>query len=124
LQFVGCRFDRLAWSLYADGRQFKNSKFQLRKESFVKTRESVSLSIIESAGIEPGKTEMELAAAIPAATTPTPEERQHLISEAAYYHAESRSFVPGYELDDWLNAEAEVEMMLSKSGAGNLASNE
>jgi hypothetical protein len=89
----------------------------------VKTRESVSLSIIESAGIKPGKTEMELATATSAVTEVTPEERHHLISEAAYYHAESRSFVPGYELDDWLNAEAEVEMMLSTSGAGNPARN-
>jgi hypothetical protein len=89
----------------------------------VKTRKSVSLSITKSAGLNPGKTEVPLAAAMPAVTEVTLEERHHLISKAAYYHAESRSFVPGYELDDWLNAEAEVEMMLSKSSAGNLAKN-
>ena len=29
------------------------------------------------------------------------------ISEIAYYKAESRNFVPGYEVDDWLEAEQE-----------------
>jgi len=31
--------------------------------------------------------------------------RQHWISEAAYYIAEKRKFLPGMELDDWLLAE-------------------
>jgi len=30
------------------------------------------------------------------------------IAAAAYYKAERRGFVPGYELEDWLEAEAEV----------------
>lgn len=30
------------------------------------------------------------------------------IAAAAYYKAESRGFEPGYELDDWLNAEIEL----------------
>ena len=30
------------------------------------------------------------------------------IAEAAYYLAERRGFEPGFELDDWLAAEAEV----------------
>ena len=34
--------------------------------------------------------------------------RQRLISEAAYFRAQRRNFVPGQELDDWLAAEAEV----------------
>ena len=29
------------------------------------------------------------------------------ISELAYYKAENRSFEPGHELDDWLEAEQE-----------------
>jgi hypothetical protein len=31
-----------------------------------------------------------------------------LIAEAAYYRAEKRGFAPGYDMDDWLDAEAEV----------------
>jgi len=31
-----------------------------------------------------------------------------LIAELAYYRAERRGFAPGGELEDWLEAEAEV----------------
>jgi hypothetical protein len=33
------------------------------------------------------------------------------ISEAAYYYAESRNFIPGMELDDWLIAENDFVKM-------------
>ena len=32
------------------------------------------------------------------------------IAELAYYKAERRGFEPGYELDDWLEAEREFKM--------------
>jgi hypothetical protein len=46
-------------------------------------------------------------------TTPVVEntsaaEVSRLVEEAAYYKAEKRGFTPGYELQDWLEAEAEV----------------
>jgi hypothetical protein len=31
-----------------------------------------------------------------------------LVAERAYYKAERRGFVPGYELEDWLAAEREI----------------
>ncbi|MGA7980170.1 MAG: DUF2934 domain-containing protein [Chromatiaceae bacterium] len=34
--------------------------------------------------------------------------RERRIREAAYFKAEQRGFAPGYELDDWLEAEAEL----------------
>jgi len=37
-----------------------------------------------------------------------PARRHAIIAEAAYYRAERRGFSPGHELDDWLQAEAEV----------------
>jgi hypothetical protein len=40
------------------------------------------------------------------------EEKHQLIANAAYFRAEQRSFAPGYELDDWLRAEAEVKTKL------------
>jgi hypothetical protein len=40
-----------------------------------------------------------------------------MISEAAYLRAERRGFSPGYELDDWLAAEAEVDALL-RAGQG------
>jgi hypothetical protein len=38
----------------------------------------------------------------------SPEELQQTIMVAAYYLSECRNFSPGHELDDWLNAEAQV----------------
>jgi hypothetical protein len=42
------------------------------------------------------------------AQTINPEALYPLIAVAAYYRAERRGFEPGCELEDWLNAEAEV----------------
>lgn len=38
--------------------------------------------------------------------------REQMIAEAAYYRAERRGFVPGNEMSDWLEAEADVEHVL------------
>ena len=37
------------------------------------------------------------------------EERERHIREAAYLKAERRGFAPGHELEDWLEAEQEVD---------------
>jgi hypothetical protein len=44
---------------------------------------------------------------------PTQEERAALVAVAAYYRAEKRGFAPGAELEDWLDAEAEIALLLS-----------
>jgi hypothetical protein len=36
--------------------------------------------------------------------------RHHRISEAAYYRAQRRGFRPGGELDDWFEAEKEIDI--------------
>jgi len=41
-----------------------------------------------------------------------PAQRHTMIAEAAYYRAEKRHFEPGHELDDWLQAEAEISSLL------------
>jgi hypothetical protein len=41
------------------------------------------------------------------------EVRRAMISEAAYLRAEQRGFARGYELEDWLLAEREVDALLS-----------
>ena len=38
-----------------------------------------------------------------------PEQRRELIAQAAYFIAERRGFAPGSDLEDWLQAEAEIE---------------
>ncbi len=42
----------------------------------------------------------------------SPEARRGMIAEAAYLRAERRGFVPGYELEDWIAAESEVDALL------------
>jgi hypothetical protein len=42
-----------------------------------------------------------------------PEHRRALIAQAAYYRAEKRSFAPGFEVEDWLSAESEVDTLLT-----------
>jgi hypothetical protein len=42
------------------------------------------------------------------------DERLAMIAERAYFRAESRHFVPGYELEDWLAAEREVDALLAR----------
>ena len=41
------------------------------------------------------------------------EDRQHMISTAAYYRAERRGFNGGDEVQDWLEAEAEIDAILT-----------
>ena len=47
----------------------------------------------------------------------SPDELRKLISEAAYYRAKQRGFEPGHELEDWIQAEAEVMRRVGARGA-------
>jgi hypothetical protein len=44
-----------------------------------------------------------------------PDLRHRMISETAYQFYAQRGYVDGYELDDWLKAEAEVDRLLSNT---------
>lgn len=41
--------------------------------------------------------------------------RMQMIAEAAYYRAEARGFISGDELQDWLDAENEIDRILGKA---------
>ncbi len=43
--------------------------------------------------------------------------RDELIRTAAYFRAERRGFAPGGELDDWLEAEREIDRWIETRGA-------
>lgn len=58
---------------------------------------------------ETTQAEMPMAAA---ALEPMPENVGSMIAMAAYYLAAARNFAPGYELDDWLEAERTVHAKL------------
>jgi hypothetical protein len=47
--------------------------------------------------------------------SPTREELWKQIAEAAYYKAKARDFAPGGEVQDWIEAEAEVMHRLGRS---------
>ncbi|HZM33114.1 MAG TPA: DUF2934 domain-containing protein [Burkholderiales bacterium] len=46
---------------------------------------------------------------------PSPEELWKQIAEAAYYRAKARDFAPGGEVQDWIEAEAEVMQRLGRT---------
>ena len=50
-----------------------------------------------------------------AARMPAPADRDQAIREAAYALFEARGGEPGHELDDWLQAEAQMQQMASPS---------
>ena len=37
--------------------------------------------------------------------------REQMIAEAAYFRAAERGFIPGNEMSDWLQAEADIERL-------------
>jgi len=43
------------------------------------------------------------------------EERQRLVERAAYFRAEKRGFARGFELQDWVEAEAEVLRLIGSA---------
>lgn len=53
-------------------------------------------------------------AAAKAKKSVTPQQRYMMICEAAYFKAQRRGFAPENEIQDWLDAEAEINSLLSK----------
>ena len=76
-----------------------------------------SKHIKEVTNIEPGNNPQDSIVENLGQTGVTAEERYQLICTAAYLRAERRGFVPGSELEDWLAAEAELEMTLGTKEA-------
>ncbi len=40
-----------------------------------------------------------------------------MIAEAAYFRAERRGFIVGGEVDDWIQAEAEIDRLITSGGS-------
>ncbi|WP_097459752.1 DUF2934 domain-containing protein [Mangrovitalea sediminis] len=66
----------------------------------------------------PAKGSAAATKARPAANV-TAEQRWRMIADAAFYRAERRGFSPGGEVNDWLEAEAEIEALLAKPKSSN-----
>ena len=56
----------------------------------------------------------EMASQIATERSVDPEVRRLMIAEAAYYCAEQRGFEPGHEMEDWLEAEARIDVLTRK----------
>ncbi|MGV8933935.1 MAG: DUF2934 domain-containing protein [Gallionellaceae bacterium] len=52
-------------------------------------------------------------ASVKKSATVTPEQRYQMIATAAYFLAESRGFAGGYEMQDWISAEAATDAKLA-----------
>jgi hypothetical protein len=74
-----------------------------------------------ASGAAPKRPAAKKTAAPAAAVTPeraaavvTEPERHALVAQAAYFRAKARGFEAGRELDDWVEAESEVDAKLGK----------
>jgi len=47
-------------------------------------------------------------------------EWRKMVSEAAYYIAQKRNFAPGSEIEDWLQAETQVEFEIAQRRLTNV----
>ena len=83
---------------------------QTRKPRRKPRTSAVTESAAKAAPAAKGKTAVHKKAVgvLPGATRPTPGDREERVRLVAYLRAERRGFARGYELEDWLAAEAEV----------------
>ena len=87
------------------------------KKKFPGANLETGLTSIAEAGSSTTSSIFEEPSATSFSTEVSNEEKYQLIAEAAYFRSEKRSFAPGYELEDWLAAEAEFETRLSGIGS-------
>lgn len=62
------------------------------------------------------KTKMKMPPRRPSMMAIAPDERERMIREAAYYHAEQHAFIGADPVSDWLAAEAAVDALLASVG--------
>lgn len=61
---------------------------------------------------KPAKTAPDAPSSGETGAQPTPEQLYRMIQETAYFKAKARNFEPGHEVQDWIEAEAEVRRSL------------
>jgi hypothetical protein len=78
---------------------------KVAKKAVVNVREAPARKIKKqsTASSRPGKSSISIS----------PEERWKLIAIAAYHRAEKRGFAPGDELQDWIEAEKEIDTLMT-----------
>jgi hypothetical protein len=83
-----------------------------KKGSTAESPGAFAAAAADISGFVSGKSKKAAAAANKVLAGVTIEEKHRLIAEAAYFRSERRNFIPGHELEDWLDAEAEIETRL------------
>jgi hypothetical protein len=71
-----------------------------------------TLSVKKRVGPRTSPRGSQLSSSATAGVAVCDETRRAMIAEAAYLRAEQRGFASGYELEDWLLAEREVDALL------------
>ncbi|MCX7155079.1 MAG: DUF2934 domain-containing protein [Rhodocyclales bacterium] len=87
-------------SISGQPHKFEEKKMKTRSEPVSKTKGNGS-------GRQPSAANMSAPSSSAGYDCP----REQMIAEAAYFRAEQRGFVPGNEMSDWLQAEADVEAL-------------
>ena len=79
-----------------------------------KTAPTTTQNPVEKSGASRRKTTRATQTAAPAQSRAdiSDDARRGMIAEGAYLRAERRGFIPGFEVEDWLAAEAEVDALL------------
>ena len=80
-------------------------------ETYDNGREEMRMSKIS---VLPKKKEMAAAKSRGNKSAPSQQEIHRMIEIAAYFKAEHRNFAPGYEDQDWLEAEQEISTLIGK----------
>jgi len=96
---------------------------RMSKKTAVKAREATAKKVTRKTAVKTRETPAKKVAGKSTKTTKpkttsiniTSEERWKMIAIAAYHKAENRGFAPGSELQDWADAEKEIDELL-KSG--------
>lgn len=74
-----------------------------------------ALNSLTSTGHPEGETQPDSSPVFSESPPIDAEIRSRMIADGAYYRAEARGFATGYELEDWLAAEAEVDRSIDPS---------
>jgi hypothetical protein len=101
----------------------KNRKITPKEEFTGDKEKTETTRITETYATDPVKIKSNPVAASSALKGVSNQEKRQLIAEAAYFRAQRRNFIPGYELEDWFSAEAEIELRLKKSGMDRKSKN-
>ena len=98
------------------------AKEKVVKKTAVKAKEVPAKKVTKKKAVKANETPTKKVPKKPTTTKPqtssiniTSEERWKMIAIAAYHKAEKRGFAPGNELQDWAEAEQEIDELLISS---------